>query len=134
MAVKNHRILVVDDLDDWRKTLSGLLREEGYEVDTANSLKAAMKLLRSQKVDLAILDVRLDETDENNSQGLELAAEIKRQWASIKIIVITGYENPDVVKKAMEPQGTNKKRLADDFIPKAETDHLIKVVQALLNK
>lgn len=131
---KKHQILVVDDLDDWRKTLSGLLREEGYKVEVADSFESAMAILRSKKIDLAILDVRLDETDEGNTQGLDLASEIKRRWATVKTIVITGYDNPDIVKRAMEPHGSDKTRLADDFIPKTETDHLIQSAQALLNK
>ncbi len=134
MPEKKFQILVVDDIDDWRKTLSGLLREEGYKVDVADSYEAAVKLLRSQKIDLAILDVRLDETNENNSQGLDLAAEIKRRWASVKTIVITGYDSPEIVKRAMEPQYPGRKRLADDFIPKTETDHLIKSIESLLKK
>ena len=78
--------------------------------------------------------MRLDETDETNTQGLDLASEIKRHWASVKTIVITGYDNPAIVKRAMEPQAPGKKRLADDFIPKTETDSLIKSVQSLLKK
>jgi CheY-like chemotaxis protein len=134
MTEKKHRILVVDDLDDWRKTLGGLLREEGYKVDVADSFEKAVALLRSKKIDLAVLDIRLDETDENNTQGLDLAFEIKSRWASVKIIIITGYDNPEIVKRAMEPQSPSKKRLADDFIPKTETDSLIKSVQSLLKK
>jgi len=134
MTEKKHRILVVDDLDDWRKTLSGLLREEGYKVDVADSFGKAVTLLRSKKFDLAVLDIRLDETDENNTQGLDLASEIKRHWPSVKTIIITGYDNPEIVKRAMEPQGHGKKRLADDFIPKTETDNLIRSVQSLLEK
>jgi CheY-like chemotaxis protein len=134
MAEKHYRILVVDDLADWRKTLSGLLREEGYKVDITDSFQSAVTLLRSKKFDLAILDLRLDETDENNTQGLDLASEIKRYWMSIKTIIITGYDNPEIVKRAMEPQSSSKKRVADDFIPKTETDNLINSVQSLLKK
>ena len=49
MTEKTHRILVVDDIDDWRKTLSGLLREEGYKVDAVDSFEKAVKLLQIQK-------------------------------------------------------------------------------------
>lgn len=134
MTEKRFRILVVDDLDDWRKTLGGLLREEGYKVDAASSYDTALKMLRSHKFDLAILDVRLDETDENNTQGLDLASEIKQRWSSTKTIIITGYDSPEIVRRAMEPQGTGKKRLADDFVAKTETDNLVKSVQSLLTK
>lgn len=129
---KKHRILVVDDLADWRKTLSGLLREEEYKVDSASSFEEAMTLLRSKEFDLVITDVRLDETDENNTQGLDIASEIILNWSAIKIIIITGYSNPEIVNRAMIPQDYGKKRLVDDFVPKTETDNLIKSVRSLL--
>jgi CheY-like chemotaxis protein len=132
MTEKRFRILVVDDLDDWQKTLSGLLREAGYEVDVAGSLNQATKLLRSNLFDLAVIDVRLDETDESNIDGLNLASEIKHLWPSVKTIIITGYDNPEVVRRAMEPVGPNQERLAADFISKTEADKLIKSIQRIL--
>ncbi|MBI1881080.1 MAG: response regulator, partial [Chloroflexi bacterium] len=54
------RILVVDDLPDWRKTLSGILLDEGYEVQTASSREESLRLLTAGRFHLAILDVRLD--------------------------------------------------------------------------
>jgi DNA-binding NtrC family response regulator len=132
MTEQCFRVLIVDDLDDWQKTLSGLLREVGYEVNVAGSLNQATKLLRSNLFDLAVIDVRLDETDESNIDGLNLATEIKHLWPSVKVIIITGYDNPEMVRQAMEPVGPSQERLAIDFISKTETDKLIKSIQRIL--
>ena len=134
MADKRYRLLVVDDLSDWRKTLGGLLREAGYEVNVAASLTEARASLKSAPFDLAIVDVRMDETDENNTEGLDLAAEIKRRWPAVKIVIITGYDTSDTVKRAMEPQDARQQRLVADFVTKTETDKLVQVVQRVLGQ
>jgi len=81
MADKRHRILVVDDLPDWRETLGGLLVDAGYDILVACSYASALRLLAANHFDLAVLDIRLDETDDGNTDGLDLAAEIKSRWA-----------------------------------------------------
>jgi DNA-binding NtrC family response regulator len=125
------KILVVDDLPDWRMTLSGLLVEEGYEARAAGSVAEAIKLLEANHFDLALLDVRLDESDENNTEGLDLAAEIKRRWPEVKTVIITGYGTPDTARRAMEPD-KHGKRLVQDFIEKTQTDTLGQVVKRVL--
>ncbi len=133
MAGKRSRILVVDDIPDWRKTFSGMLSEAGYKVDTADSVANALTALESQNFDLALIDIRLDETDENNTDGLKLATSIKQRWPTVNIIIITGYETPETVKQAMEPQGADE-RLANDFITKADISGLLRSIQELLGK
>jgi CheY-like chemotaxis protein len=125
------KVLVVDDLPDWRRTLSGLLAEEGYDVLAAGSLVEATNLLESGHFDLALLDVRLDESDDKNTEGLTLATEIGLRWPTTKVIVITGYDTPAIIKKTMEPDAKGK-RLVADFLPKAETGELIQVAKRVL--
>ncbi len=59
-------ILIVDDLPDWRATLSGILFDEGYQVRRTGSREEALQMLETERFHLAVLDVRLDETDEDN--------------------------------------------------------------------
>jgi CheY-like chemotaxis protein len=63
MTDTRHRILVVDDLPDWRKTLGGLLKDAGYEVQVAGSSAAALALLRSSHFDLALLETKTTRRD-----------------------------------------------------------------------
>ena len=128
------RVLVVDDLPDWRITFQGLLTDEGYQVQTAGSTQEALNLLEASSFDLAVLDMRLDETDENNTEGLGLAREISRRWPDVRIIVIVGYVELETVKEAMEPQDAAGGRwLAYGFVRKTNTEELINAVEAALS-
>lgn len=125
------KILVVDDLPDWRATLSGLLADEGYEVQVADSSASALNLLGAYRFDLAVVDIRLDESDEENTEGLDLAAKIKQQWPATKVVIITGYGTSEAIKRAMEPDAQGR-RLVENFIPKTETESLVQIVREVL--
>ena len=131
MTNTRHKILVVDDLLDWRATLGGLLEDAGYDVQVAESFPSALKSLETSHFDLAVLDMRLDETDEGNTEGLDLAAEIKQHWPATKVVIITGYGTPDTTRLAMEPD-VQGRRLVANYIPKTQTEELVKIVQEVL--
>lgn len=131
MPDTHYTILVVDDLPDWRATLSGLLEDVGYRVQAASSSDKALDLLASDCFNLAVLDVRLDETDEGNTEGISLARKIKEHWPSVKVVIITGYGTSEIIKQAIEPD-TDGSKLAVDYIPKTQTEDLIKIVQKAL--
>lgn len=127
------KVLVVDDIEDWRRTLSGMLVEKGYGAETAGSLRDSLALLETNRFDLALVDVRLDEQDEDNTEGLDLADEIRRRWPAVKVVIITGYETTETVRRAMEPNAQGQ-RLAVDFIKKTEIDKLAEVVKQVLTQ
>ena len=131
MTSRQRKILVVDDVRDWRTTLGGLFEDAGYDVRVAASSARALELLRTDQFDLAVLDMRLDETDEGNTEGLDLAAEIKQHWPATKVVIITGYGTTDTMRRAMEPDAQGR-RLVANYIPKTETEELVKIVQEVL--
>ena len=131
MTNTRRKILVVDDLPDWRVTINGLLSDEGYDVRVTGSLPQALELLGTDHFDLAVLDIRLDETDENNTEGLDLAAKIRERWPSVKIVIITGYGTSEILRRALEPDAQGQK-LAVNYIPKTETEDLVQIVREVL--
>lgn len=71
------RILFADNDPDFLETRSGFLKEEGYEVVMASSPTDARRKLEQGGIDLAILDVRLtNDDDEKDTSGLALAKAI----------------------------------------------------------
>lgn len=129
------RILVVDDLEDWQKTLGGLLRDEGYQVETAGSMEDALALLEAGRFALAVLDMRLDETNEQDTRGLDLAREISKRWPGVKTIILTGYGTLETIRAAMEPHPTfGGLRLVFNFIPKTESKKLAETVEKALSQ
>jgi CheY-like chemotaxis protein len=122
------RILVVDDLPDWRATLSGILLDEGYEVCVAGDRQEALRLLAAKRFHLAVLDVRLDEADEDNREGLELMRQIKAYDPTTAVIILTGYADVRMVQDALRPQA-NGLPFAYSFVEKQNSQELIEFVR-----
>jgi CheY-like chemotaxis protein len=123
------RILVVDDLPDWRTTLSGILLDEGYEVQVAEGREEALQLVKAERFHLAVLDVRLDESDEDNREGLELMRQIKARDPTVSVIILTGYADVSMVQEALRPQ-SNGLSLAYSFVEKPHSQELVEFVEA----
>jgi DNA-binding NtrC family response regulator len=95
------KILIVDDFADWRELLRGLLQREGYSVHSAATLQEARHYVdQSKDLDLAILDIRLVETDETNEDGMHLLREIHERQTFTKVIMITGHGTMETQRKA----------------------------------
>ena len=117
------RVLIVDDVVDWQNSLSGLLSDEGYAVRSVGSRVKALDALNSECFNVAVLDVRLDEEDEGNTEGLLLMHEIKKSYPSIAIIILTGYATVGMVREALEPDD-ERNSPAFGFLEKTETAQL----------
>ncbi len=79
-------ILVVDDDIDNCRNLADILGDLGYRVDTATDGPSALELVRANRYDVALLDLRMPGMD-----GLELYREIKRLRAGTVALLITAY-------------------------------------------
>jgi CheY-like chemotaxis protein len=85
------RILVVDDLPDWRKTLQGWLVDAGHNVNVVEDEGKALTAAVQESFDLALIDVRLHGDDEADDSGLSLALALKRLVPQMKVVMLTGY-------------------------------------------
>lgn len=124
-------ILVVDDVEDWQKTLAGLLTDEGYQVAAFGDRQAALLTIKANRYDLAIIDIRLDESDEANTAGLDLAGELRNLQKGLPVVIITGYETPEAIARALKPDEQGQ-TLADNFVRKIDANELIDIVNELL--
>ena len=122
------RVLIVDDLPDVRATLSGLLSDEGYEVRSASSSVEALKTLSAEHFHVAILDVRLDESDEDNQDGLLLMHEIEQNDSTVAIIILTGYADVKMVREVLQPDQEGGAP-AFGFLEKSEMSQLPEYVK-----
>jgi DNA-binding response OmpR family regulator len=66
------RILVVDDDDEWLRFLDKYLTAEGYRVDSAHSSAEAIACASKSLYHVAVLDIRLEEGDPQNTEGMAL--------------------------------------------------------------
>ena len=89
-------ILVLDDEKDFTEELFEFFQNLGFEAYEANTVGKARKILSSQKIDLLILDVRLP-----GINGLDILKEIKIQFPTIEVIIVSAHGDMDTVIKAM---------------------------------
>ena len=116
------RILVVDDDRNNLKMVSFLLREEGYEVSTAENGRIALDMVESAHPDLVILDVMMPELD-----GLETCRRL-RQTMDVPIIILSA--KGETVDKVL-----GLELGADDYLAKPfEPSELIVRVKAVLRR
>ncbi len=95
------KILIVEDFADWRDLLQGILQREGHDVESvAGAEEARAYLAKASAPDLAILDIRLVETDESNEEGMRLLAEISRDHPFTSVIMISGHGTMELQRKA----------------------------------
>ncbi len=94
---RSRRVLVADDDPFYRDLASGALTDAGYEVVTAGDGKAALDLLASISIDLAIVDVQMPEMT-----GLEFIENVRGTdgYRHIPVIVITGQDDTESIERA----------------------------------
>ncbi|MFH1648435.1 MAG: phosphotransferase [Patescibacteria group bacterium] len=96
------RIMVIDDEETWKNSLSNRLRAIGYEVIAPPGvceqlIEESLKIMSATRIDLVIVDMRLcGPTDKSDSSGKDLTLEIKRRYRDCVIIAKTIYE-PNVI-------------------------------------
>lgn len=88
-------ILIVDDEEGIRQTLSDILEDEGYCILTAKSGEEAVKIARETQPDLVLLDIWLPGID-----GMQVLQEIKNIKPDIPTIMISGHANVELAVKA----------------------------------
>lgn len=91
------KVLIVDDEETltWSMAKSLSKDRDKYEVIIANSGKEALNLLKSNKIDLVISDIRMPDIN-----GLDLLVKIKKENPEIKVIIMTAYGSSDVQREA----------------------------------
>lgn len=88
-AYKNIRVLVVDDEESLRTVVSSSLSRRGFQVEMAESGRAALTKLNGETFDLVISDIRMA-----NGDGLFLLDEMrKKDPHNPKLIFMTGFSD-----------------------------------------
>jgi len=113
MKIEDIKILIVDDEEIVRESLSEWFREDGYKVDTASDAVEALNKLNETRWDIYFLDIKMPGMD-----GMELHRRIREIDREALVIMITAYASVDTAVQAL-------KEGAFDYVTKPfDPDHL----------
>ena len=88
-------LLIVDDEQGIRQSLSAVLQDEGYRILTVATGREAMEALSAEPFQGVLLDVWLDDMD-----GLEVLQRIRDEHSTAVVIMISGHGNVEAAVKA----------------------------------
>lgn len=112
-------ILIIDDEEDIRELIGGILEDEGYESRLAGNSDAALAAIAERRPAMVILDIWLQGS---RLDGLDLLIEIKKVHKDLPVVIISGHGNIETAVSAI-------KRGAYEYIEKPfKADRLIHVV------
>ncbi|WP_281278949.1 response regulator [Paenibacillus kobensis] len=91
------KVLIVDDQNGIRVLLMEVFSSEGYATFQASNGKLALEIVRNERPDLVLLDMKIPGMD-----GLEILRHVKTIDADIKVIMMTAYGELDIIKEATD--------------------------------
>ncbi len=92
------RLLLVDDEIPVLLAFKKLLKGFHTKIDTAETFEQAISMINNREYDVVITDLRL--TGVMGKEGLEILQYIKERHPKTRFIMVTGYGNPDIIKRA----------------------------------
>ncbi len=115
-----HDILIVDDEDDIRLLIAGVLKDEGYEAREARDDVTALAEISARRPSLIILDIWLEGSKRD---GLEILDLLRRDHETVPVLMISGHGSIETAVQAI-------KLGAYDFIEKPfKADRLLLMVE-----
>jgi DNA-binding response OmpR family regulator len=121
----NCKILVVDDSSTNIVLLEAILNGQGYQIETAQSVKEAFQVIKKETVDLILLDLLMPKVN-----GYDFLKELKISDTTkdIPVIIVSAVADPENKKKSIEMG-------ALDFINKPiDIQEFLDKIEAILKK
>lgn len=113
-------ILIIDDEDDIRDLIAGILEDEGYETRQAHDADSALEQITKRRPGLVFLDIWMQGS---RLDGLQLLDEFQSQHPNMPVVMISGHGGLETAVSAI-------KRGAYDYIEKPfKIDRLLHVTQ-----
>jgi len=93
------KLLIIDDQQMYLNSLAVALRKK-FEVLVAQNYQAALEILKDE-IDLALIDIRLDEADEKNIDGLKILEWIMMNKPAVRAFVMSAYKEFSYAEQAL---------------------------------
>ena len=118
-----HDILIVDDEQDIRQLITGVLEDEGFEARSASNSDKALQQLHKRQPSVLLLDVWLEGS---RLGGMDLLRHVRKRHADLPVLMISGHGSIETAVAAIRDG-------AYDFIEKPfTTDRILVAISRAL--
>lgn len=90
-------IVALDDDEDFRQYVKGVLEGEGHEVRVCATPEAFFEACEQRLPDVVLLDIKM-----GRHSGEEVLAEVRKRWSRLCVIVVTGYPSMDSMRQTFK--------------------------------
>jgi DNA-binding NarL/FixJ family response regulator len=121
--IAEKKVIIIDDHKLFTDGLSSILESIGLRVmSTFQNGKEAVLYLQNNEIDIVFSDINMPEMD-----GLKLCKRLKRDKVKAKTIILSMYEDPNIIKEAFDCG-------ASAYLSKnTEKEEIIKAIEKSLN-
>ena len=121
--IAEKKVVIIDDHKLFTDGLSSILESIGLRVmSTFQNGKEAVHYLQNNEIDIVFSDINMPEMD-----GLKLCKRLKRDKVKAKIIILSMYEDPNIIKEAFDCG-------ASAYLSKnTEKEEIIRAIEKSLN-
>jgi DNA-binding response OmpR family regulator len=131
MIAEKKRILLVDDDMDMLEQLRMQCEKLGYQTITAESQKEGEEVLQTEKPDLAIVDLMMEQED----SGFILSYKLKKKYPEVPVIIVTGVTKETGMIFGLETEEEQNWIKADKYLEKGlRPDQLQREIKKLLKE
>lgn len=114
------RILIIDDEPDIGELLTTFFKAKGYEVGVACDGASGLAEMERRPPHVLLLDYILP-----NMDGIEILCEARHRWPGLPVVMITGYNSPELNIRA------NKFSVIAVISKPFDTNHLLDVIERI---
>ncbi len=93
-------LLIIDDQLLYLKSLEMALKKK-YKVFSASTYDQSIKKMMDQNIDIALIDIRLDENDNQNVDGLKILEWIQKNKPQIPVFMMSAYREFSYAEQAL---------------------------------
>ena len=123
MEKQKKSILIIDDDKSILNIFTRILQKQGYQTDTAETGQEALEKLQAGKYDLALIDVKLPDTN-----GTDLLARINQTRPNMIKIAITGFPSLEDASKVID------RGAAAYLVKPVKSEELVSIIAEKLKK
>ncbi|MBI1929830.1 response regulator [Candidatus Poribacteria bacterium] len=100
MQNRNSTVLIIDDIEDYLRSLATALKRD-FTILTARSLEDAKATMAENSVNVVLSDIRLDESDPTNRDGLVFLEWSRGTYPRVPVVMMSAYREFDLAVDAL---------------------------------